>query len=84
VTADEFDIQEPFRSYVFLYLLFDCRRCKKTFSGDPPYPANPDWQWFHDTAEQARKAGWSASFEKGCLCPDCAKSLKAHVCSLSS
>jgi hypothetical protein len=72
VTADEFDIHEPFRQYVFTFLLFDCHRCKKTFSGEPPYSAAADCQWFEDTAEEARKAGWCVSAQQRCLCPDCA------------
>ena len=77
MTADEFDIHEPLRQYALTFLLFDCDRCDATLSGDAPYPADADWQWFHDTAEQARKAGWHVSAQQACLCPRCAGSLRA-------
>jgi hypothetical protein len=73
MTADEFDISEPFRQYIFTFLLFDCHRCQKTFSGDPPFAADSSWQWFHDTADQARNEGWYISKTGRCLCPECAK-----------
>jgi hypothetical protein len=79
MTDEEFDIHEPYRCYAFTFLLFDCHRCQRYFDLNPPYPADADWQWFHDAADQAWRAGWyvapnlpDGSNTLFCLCPECA------------
>jgi hypothetical protein len=79
MTKEQFDIHEPYRCYAYMILLFDCHDCKRYLDLDPPYGDHSDWQWFHDAADQAWRAGWyvppnlpDGSTDLYCLCPDCA------------
>jgi len=79
MTAEEFDIHEPYRCYVYMMLVFDCHECKRFLELDPPFGEESGWQWFHDAADQAWRAGWyvpprlpDGTTELYCLCPDCA------------
>ena len=85
MTEERFEIRDPYRCYAFMVLLFDCHDCRRVFSGDPPYPVNADWQWFHDAAEQAWRSGWyvapnlpDGSSPLYCLCPQCAARRELH------
>lgn len=80
MTREECDVHEPYRSYVFMMLMFDCHDCKQCLNIVPPFEHLPHgWGWYHDAADQAWRAGWyvpsaseDGSTELYCLCPECA------------
>ena len=79
MTKEEFDIDEPYRCYAYMMLVFDCHECHRYLDIRPAYGEHEGWQWFHDTAEQAWRAGWyvapnlpDGSLPLFCLCPNCA------------
>ena len=77
MTEEEFDIHEPYRCYAFLVLMFDCKECQRYLEIQPPFDEVEGWQWFHDAADQAWRAGWYVNVAPDlssllCLCPDCA------------
>ena len=79
MSEEEFDIHEPYRCYAFMMLMFDCHECKRYLDIYPPYGEPYGWEWFHNAADQAWRAGWyvppalaDGSTELSCFCPDCA------------
>lgn len=79
MTEEQFDIHEAYRCYAYMMLLFDCHECQRYLDLDPPFDEHSGWQWFHDAADQAWRAGWyvapnlpDGSTPLFCLCPQCA------------
>ena len=80
MTAEQFDIHEPYRALAFLMLTFRCEDCRRWLEIDPPYGTPlPDYEWYEKAADQAWRAGWyvpgplaDGSQDLYCLCPECA------------